>query len=582
MLAVMDFDQDISSAHSFLDTGADLIHLSKVDDLSLYLSRWWYPLDDIINIFQKVDIPISKSTVRYCIASGKTALKAELAVSGPAGDVYRKKSPLLDDVLESYYLGGLQEITTSILKCLPNLNNWFENGTPKDPWSLCGAVIRSANIISERELQISQGTFLTPFTPLSNFGSSIAISEGLLDNKPAIAVGAPNEEQSGSVYVIPLEEIQTLSSNNITSSILSVTSETFQIPKRFGSAVVKYKLLDQEFLAVSEPGTSSIYLYSGNSRVLTITDFTAQSRYGSSGVKQEGATIETYDFDGDSILDLIICSPYSDDDGVPQRGVIHILSGKRLSLLLLNTRFGQEFDIHALEYQNLHLPRLYRLDGGYEQFGTRTAISNNFIFTTANGPGVVLALSKSGDLKHSIFLEQVDGLLVERKPSKESFRFGSNLILTGTYDDTEYLIISAHAYTEGSCTGCGALFVYKIVDDDVKFVTRLTLVTASRHSYAKFGYTAVVQDEKLYISAPRYLDYGAVFRISLGEVLNSQREHIEVKTIVARNPGKSYIGFGESLASMNGKLAIGAPYYGFQSSIKDNNKLTGEVIIYDI
>lgn len=581
MLAVMDFDQDITSAHSFLDTGADFIHLSKAGDLSLYLSKWGFPLEDIVNIFQKVNIPISRSTVRYCVASGKTALKAEVTISGPAGDVYSKKSPLLDDVLETYYLGGLQEITTSILKCLSNFEKWFTNGPPKDPWLLCGAMIRSSSITLERQVQASKGTFLTPFTPLSNFGSSIAIGQGLLNDEPAIAVGAPNEEHSGSVYVIPLGEIQALDSN-LTTNILSVTSEAFQIPKRFGSTVVKYKLLDQEFIVVAEPGTSSIYVYSGNSRVLTITDFTAQSRYGSSGVKQEGSTIEVYDFDGDSISDLIICSPYSDDFGVPQRGIIRILSGKRLSLLLLNTRFGQEFDIHALEYQNLHLPKLYWLDGGYEQFGAKTAITKDFIFTTANGPGVVLALSRSGELKHTIFLDQVDGLPVERKPSKDSFRFGSNILLAATHEEIEYLIISSHAYTEGSCTGCGALFVYKIVDDNIQFITKLTLVVTSRHSSSKFGYSAVVQDGRLYISAPRYLNYGAVFRIGLGEVLGSKKEHIEVRAIFARNQGDYYIGFGESLASMNGKLAIGAPYYGFQNPLDDRNKLTGEVIIYDI
>ncbi len=582
MLTVMDFDQDINDAHSFLDTGGDFLHLLKLHDYSLFNTQWKYPINDVLNIFERVGIPMSATMVKYCVSSGQAALLAEKTILNRVGPVYAQSSPLLDDILENYYLGGLQEISSSIVKCLPNLGLWFKYGASRDPWSLCGAII-SPSVTSKNEIQVRDGTYLTPFTPLSNFGSSISIGN-FINNELALAVGAPNEDQVGSVYVIPLSEIE---ANKMgTTMVLHGSSRVdFHLPKRFGSAVTSYKLLGQDFIIVTEPGTSNIYLYSGNIKLVTISDFTARSDYGSNGRKQEAISIEIFDFDGDSIPDIVVGSPLSDDSRVPQRGTIQILSGKLLSLILMNSRFGHEIDIHSIQFQEIHLPKLYQLKEGYEQFGAQTSVNKDYIFTSSNGLGIVFALSRSsGEVKHTIFKDKIDGLPIARQTSKESHRFGSNYIMNVEIEGVELLIVSAHRYTEGSCIGCGAVFVYTLVNSDIKFLTKLTLDISRKHMLSKFGFAALVSNGKLYISAPGYLTSGAIFRISLSEILHSHKEHIVVKSIAFQNEADEYTGFGEALAvsTDQGKLIVGSPNYGFQPPVHDDNKLTGNVIIYNI
>ncbi|CCH43085.1 hypothetical protein BN7_2632 [Wickerhamomyces ciferrii] len=581
MLAAMDFDGDIESAHSFLDTGGDFLHVLKIKDYSLYQLDWEYPKKEVLEIFRTAGIYIQETTLKYCMASGQAALNTEIALADTAGTPYVKRSPLLDDVLETYYLGGLEEITSSIIRCLPNLNSWFTNGVSKDPWSLCGAIIPESVSFSSNIIK-TEGTFLTPMISLSNFGSSLTFGEKLLNNAPAFAVGAPNEEGSGSVYVMALSEFeQGISTIENFKLLPNIPRKPFETAHRFGSGVYKYSLLGQDFLLVTEPGTSTIHLFSGNTKLLTISDFTSSSSYGSRGRKQEGVSIETYDFDGDNIPDIIISSPHS-DDGAPQRGFIQILSGKRLSLFLLEGRLGSIIDMDELIYNKLYLPKLYKLKSGYEQFGTKVAVSRDLIFTSASGLGIVLLFDHDGVFKHSIFLDKIDGLPIKRKTSEESHRFGSNFIKVVEYEGQEYLIVGAHAYSEGTCISCGAVYAYKIQGSNIKFINKVTLDISSKHSFAKFGYNMVIQDEDLYISAPRYLAYGAIFKIEFTKLFNPDHARTILKDIAFGNEGGDYIGYGHSLTSTYGKLIVGAPYYNYQRSISDPAKLIGGVIVYEI
>ncbi|KAK9370098.1 zinc dependent phospholipase C-domain-containing protein [Lipomyces kononenkoae] len=140
-MAIREYDGDYAAAHNTLDTGGDIIIMERLlrtsPNLEWLIQRWSIPSKDIIEIYSSMGISISRPVLEYCMARGVAALGAELNIARSMYPSYAKKSPLLLDRLEDYFLGGLQEITSSIIKCLDNFESWLDNGTPDDPWELC-------------------------------------------------------------------------------------------------------------------------------------------------------------------------------------------------------------------------------------------------------------------------------------------------------------------------------------------------------------------------------------------------------------------------------------------------------------
>ncbi|KAK9318001.1 zinc dependent phospholipase C-domain-containing protein [Lipomyces starkeyi] len=140
-MAIREFNGDYTAAHSTLDTGGDIIMMERLlrtsPNLGWLIQRWSIPSKDILEIYSSIGISVGRPALEYCMARGVAALGAEINIARSMYPSYAKKSALLVDSLENYFLGGLQEVTSSIIKCLDNFGSWLDNNTPDDPWELC-------------------------------------------------------------------------------------------------------------------------------------------------------------------------------------------------------------------------------------------------------------------------------------------------------------------------------------------------------------------------------------------------------------------------------------------------------------
>ncbi|ODQ65646.1 hypothetical protein NADFUDRAFT_50930 [Nadsonia fulvescens var. elongata DSM 6958] len=143
MLASRDFSGDINKAHAVLDTGGDMIHMNRLlksDTALRWLkdTQWDIPMNDMLNIIELLGYNgIRNTAISFCMSRGKAALNGEINVAPSVYREYAKKSPLLFDHLEDYYLGGIQEITSTTAHCIKKLHPWFVQDIPVDPWTLC-------------------------------------------------------------------------------------------------------------------------------------------------------------------------------------------------------------------------------------------------------------------------------------------------------------------------------------------------------------------------------------------------------------------------------------------------------------
>lgn len=581
MLAHMDFDGDADRAHQFLDTAADFLLLNRIDDMTFHRAAWKYPnFTHLKRIFARVGIKVNEFDLRYCTARGESALNAETRAHRTTAMIYAEMSPLLEDCLDEYYLGGLKEIELSIARCMPNLNDWFENETPANSWSLCDAIPPKPLTTHHEDFNMtmeSSGTILSPYVPISNFGHAIAVGNFLAE--ASLAISSQYEDGSGSVYIVPLSPFTNTDNTHQTITIKSPSS-SFDSPKRFGASMLTYVLFGESFLFISEPGSSSIYVYSGNQRILTITDARSSSSFGSSGVKQEGISLYSRDIDGDGFAEVFIGNPYADVHPSAQSGEVLVLSGKLLSVLLISGEI-LSVDISQLVIHRLLTSENYALEDGYDQFGSVVTGDAQMIYISANGAGIVYCYDFSLQLK-KVLSKSTTPVVVGRKASPASELYGKRFIVAEKFGDTHFLVVGAPGHSDPLSVSCGAVYIYKLQGDDVVFHTKLVLKAGVGNSLAKFGYQGIVYDDVLYISAPGYHRSGAVFKVNLADVFTKDIPSMLEVTHIAVESSAGYSGFGESLNAFNRYLFIGEPNFGYGEMFDDTKKMTGRIGIYPI
>lgn len=585
-IAQTEFGGDAERAHQYIDTAGDFLLLRKLSDRSYFKQNWEYPnWNDIHEILQRLGYSLNRPMLQYCTRRGESALKAEIGVIESGALMYTKISPLMDDVLDSYYLGGLQEVTDTIIRCLPHFDDWFKNGASQDPWELCTAIPKPP-LVTAAALNINiqqHGTIVSTYSALSQFGHAISLGDYL--GEPSVAISGLTDAKLGSVYVLPLSEYVSsahvpikLQPPTLISQVRTVhPRHQFQFQSRFGTALSHFKVFDITYLLVTEPGTSSIHIFHESSLVLSIRDFAANSRLGLGAKHHEGLAITTHDLNGDGIPEIILTAPMNDVEGARMRGEVFVLDGKEVLTALLHGQTGQLMDLRLLNFTTWSLPYGYQ-HNGYEQFGASIGITKDHVFIGASGLGVVFMFDHRQTLLGVIERDHVNQP-VDRQSSAQSGLFGST-IFGGYFYGGEYVLIGSHLQTFGSCVSCGAVYLYKIHDNEITFWTKIKLDRTSDNSYAKFGTQIAVHEGMVYISAQEYQGGGALFSVKLSQVFGEPNEILLDGDALLR--GERYTGFGKSLAVGYDKIFIGEPLFGYDELYDDEKKLMGRVGIYEI
>ena len=390
-MAMLDYESDYQKAHNAADVGGDVI-LSKrfraVEGGTDWLSTSWkVPIDDMIAIYHRLGLSVSRFSLQYCTARGLAALRATIRIGPSLYDFYTSKSPFLHTHLDDYYLGGVNNMATNTVDCWLGLAKWLKLGkTPKDPYEMCdlfkiyakkprrmeyksiyedekfelefakelahidvedddanSLVIRSrlrpldTPVItkSKREAPLT----VTTFIGYSEFGTCIAAGDLFNDGSVQLAISAPSESdsmfraQSGAVYIVDPKKLA--DHPTVSRQVLSTQEISPQPGSRFGQSVVCLSLgKNLTLLAIGSPGAKGggaveIFALDRNASVLqvVIKPQFLSVHPGWPGQREFGNKLYAFDIDGDGLDDLIVAAPFSDHNSSPTKHCLRWQSG---------------------------------------------------------------------------------------------------------------------------------------------------------------------------------------------------------------------------------------------------------------
>ncbi|KAK9476682.1 zinc dependent phospholipase C-domain-containing protein [Lipomyces japonicus] len=692
-MARREFARDYNSAHNVLDTGGDIVIMQRLlrtsPDLSWLTQRWSIPKRDVRMIYRRMGIEINRPSLEYCMARGLAALNAEISVAPSMYATFAKKSAILMDGLEDYFLGGMQEITASIIQCLPNLEQWFINGPPADPWTLCpvfagkapkmsysvdyshnstfepyidgmmskvrqtesndgltvyldlskfsvaqfatnpGSQLGTQHVFASNQA-VGKSLMLSSNIPSSLFGSSFAFGNFRGPNVgPCIAISAPLEyseesgKQDGSVYVIPLTELDSMFAPSRQFNMLDLNmfrlplppqtflsnldSQNFTLPRRFGHSMAAITFFNTSILAVSSPGISTIDFYSGPVHLMTILppSHGTTTRYGAAGRKLFGNQLHVIDADADGISELVVSAPQSDiAKNGREQGEILVLSGRELEFALAKGIPSVAMDIVRLSrlirpITGENSPGLDELDFGL--FGSQIAFSGPFAFIGAAGAGLVYVFNThSGEILFT--LEPHD------TTSAKISGFGGGALSAGYIKGLGTWVVigspneplpekrtsqAIDSSQEGIC------YVYLISEDGQHKLLAYLTADSNDASFGKFGYADTkvngdTGDNILYLSSPfAESGLGAIWKLNIAAIIAKVQDQTDVavfkfKPLVtgSRASGQVESWFGKSVAAVassdhvnshKGYLFVGMPNLGF-GNMGTNSKLGAQLI----
>lgn len=647
-----EFDGDIQTAHSYLDTVGDLIlldrefeNLSKEDHASLrnlLQKKWDYPIDDILKLYHRLGfLEITEVKLRFCMDRGYSALQGELTTvltgrtAGKRLKVDIVRSPLTVALLGDYYYGGIDQIVNTLSFCSKELNQWFVAGPALNPWSICEPLFkkhtveetRSENLQRHHQYAVESSNspvdimvspddnlYLSAGIPNSKFGSFFKVGNFL--DEPSIAISAPFEHGTGSVYLMKLSELLTNPNvinlaqkdvNKISLDAVALGQRTF--PSRFGSKLFTWSLNGHDFLVVSEPGISSFNVFLGGKLLAIINTAKTNSGLGENGLKQwDILSNEECDLNSDGWPDLIIGSRFSDDfAGRPQSGLVLALSGNEFYQKVFKYMTIPSFsetpviDIFEILLHVFETPRELKLSEGFELFGSSFATTEEYILIGVHSVGGVAIFAKN-TYEYVNFLsfahESIDIPKSSRKSSKETALFGYNSILTGIIDNTEWILISSigYSYNDKYPLG-GTVYLYILEGGSFKLKTKLTPRGIHRAFSEKEKYIGSMFGSELrklsqsvvLIGSSGYDDgRGSLFIKDLKELIhtgnNVVTEYTETELLMTGAAENGFNGFAYDCVEnflYQGQLYVAVSLSGYHLPRKGNDEslLTGSILI---
>lgn len=560
------------------------------------------------------------------------------------------KSPWLFSNIEDYYLGGIHSIVEEIRRCSYSLDDWFISEISANPWKICATFFGKKGLNYEYKPSLSNiPRFDLQHFPgcstlkkkkdhsferfncyqstasLGQFGSSMIVGRfGASPEKYSIAVVAPYESNhacqkfstpdTGAVYIF---DVKSFISNEVDLDISRISLIDLRQPipnslglgqiSPFGSVMTKIHLDNTELLVVAHPGVSTLHFYLKGVLVFSVFWSDGAIKYGGKGTKLVGETLIAGDIDGDGIEDLVVGAPRSDDGSAPQRGKVYILSGQKLTqILVFHIKPFMELPnffpllLPATDFISYLLLCPETKSNGYELFGASLAIGQVSTLAGNNISKSYVAVTSAGFRKLYIFLEpnfdhystSFDIIPRSSGPLEKS-------LLVATEDGWLFVGDSAHSY--GQCYQCGIVYGLTITHNDSHTLLNTVYKIKPRYAhwnmkFMRFGLVGRITTRTLFIGSPFYNNgQGSIWAISR-QVLNRASRHlpsmssrlIYVSPVFTGGKGSRYTGFGQSFEpmhldyshQMSEYIFVGEPYHSSQNLGSLKKQLAGKVTMY--
>lgn len=556
ILANLEFGGSIEDTLRYLRGSADLVHLSLLlgqDNIewNYYLStQIKLPLkEDVLDLLSQQNIEGDWVSIVGHMFDMLGVLHSELYLLQNkrfhALDVAYSLSPGGPKLLREHWRGGEWNILAELQKFTYGIGLQFNVQQSSEKSSL-SITTQDSN---------SDNKYVTPLKKLSLFGTSIVSGE-FLEDVPCIAVGAPLDDVSGSIYVIPM------------STLESEGKQSSKMTALYGSKVHKFRLSNYDYLVVSEPGKKSIHIYLFGEKIITIVD--PSSSY------QEVSCI--VDLDNDQIPDLILTCKYCNKN---ELGKVIIIPGLNIIPYLVSGKINQVEFVDNIGSIVLNGPRSLK----FQHYGANAAASGSFLFVTAQSLGLVYGYNLqqlNTGIPPSFYIKEDDIIFPSEDvpwkwgdiiASSEHGFFGAEMHVW-THDQVDYIAISQLLFNKVYIfkdAGNSALEVWLILELD----TLVDLNTVKSSIEFGKGVHFSHSRKRLFLSSPgSFNGAGAIWSVSMSEMKRTvelwRSKHLLItalKHLEFVNPEqkkKGWSNFGSNLAeSPLDDLLVSIPQFGY-------------------
>ncbi|OMH81054.1 Calmodulin [Zancudomyces culisetae] len=114
-----------SQGHTLLDVGTDF-YMRYIDELSYIGNKWSIPTADVIKIYKKMGMNVSRAKLQACTAQLYSAMQGSKRTGHLIFPSYLPSTNLLTDEFVSYFRGGLNSMAVQTHNCWECLSSWIQ------------------------------------------------------------------------------------------------------------------------------------------------------------------------------------------------------------------------------------------------------------------------------------------------------------------------------------------------------------------------------------------------------------------------------------------------------------------------